>query len=106
MEWKLGTAMSSSACKSFNCPYVTLQLGLAESEGTVKQHTVEMTIPQFQVTMIMHQSWRALENSSILFPLSEFFCTVERDGHYLGNCSMTYPSLRTAYFSLGYFKPP
>lgn len=49
MDWKLGAAMSSSACKSFNCPYVTLQLGLAESGGTVKQHTIEMTIPQFQV---------------------------------------------------------
>jgi hypothetical protein len=49
VDWKLGAAMSSSACKSFNCPYVTLQLRVAESEGTVKQHTIEMTIPQFQV---------------------------------------------------------
>ncbi len=41
--------MSLSSCKSFNCPYVTLQMRVAESEGVVKQHTVEMTIPQFQV---------------------------------------------------------
>jgi len=42
--------MSSSSCKSFNSPYVTLQMRVAESEGKIKQHTVEMTIPQFQVS--------------------------------------------------------
>ncbi len=45
--------MSSSSCKSFNSPYVTMQLSVAQSEGTVKQHTVEMTIPQFQVSDII-----------------------------------------------------
>lgn len=49
MDWKLGVAMSSSSCKSFNSPYITLQLKVAESEGTIKQHTMQMTIPQFQV---------------------------------------------------------
>lgn len=80
MDWKLGTAMSSSSCKSFNCPYVTLQMRVAESDGTIKQHTLEMTIPQFQVHFVlqyMHESlyvtWQSFKSpSSTFFFLQNF----------------------------------
>jgi len=52
MDWKLGIAMSSSTCKSFNSPYVTLQMKVAESDHLVQQHTLNMTVAQFQVGLI------------------------------------------------------
>ena len=62
--------MSLSSCKAFNTPYVTMQLRVAESDGVVKQHTVEMTIPQFQVNLPTWMSctssvqWRACGSES------------------------------------------
>ena len=50
MDWKLGVAMSSSSCRSLNSPYVSLQLRIAESGGNIRLQTVEMTIPEFQVS--------------------------------------------------------
>ncbi len=49
MEWKLGVAMSSSTCRSLNAPYLTLQLRL----GQENTHTLDMTLPEFQV-----RGWR------------------------------------------------
>ena len=50
MDWKLGVAMSSSSCRSLNSPYVSLQLRIAEAGGNIRLQTVEMTIPEFQVS--------------------------------------------------------
>ncbi len=50
MDWKLGVAMSSSSCRSLTSPYISLQLRIAESGGNIKLQTVEMTIPEFQVS--------------------------------------------------------
>ena len=49
MEWKLGVAMSSNYCKSLGSPHVGLQLKVADSDGQPTNHTMEMSIPQFQV---------------------------------------------------------
>ena len=49
MDWKLGVAMSSTSCRSLNAPYVTLQLRLTDSTGASRLHTLDMTVPEFQV---------------------------------------------------------
>ena len=56
MDWKLGVAMSSSSCRSLNSPYVSLQLRIAESGGNIRLQTVEMTIPEFQVSVLFSLS--------------------------------------------------
>lgn len=52
MEWKLGVSMSSNYCKSLGSPHVSLQLKVAGSDGQPTTHTVEMSIPQFQVVCV------------------------------------------------------
>ena len=49
MNWKLGVAMSSSSCRSLSTPYISLQLRMSESAGTTQLHSIEMTVPEFQV---------------------------------------------------------
>ena len=51
MEWQLGVAMSSSSCRSLHCPYLTLQLKVADTTGRPQQQTVQMTLPEFQVKL-------------------------------------------------------
>ena len=52
MEWKLGVSMSSNYCKSLGSPHVGLQLKVAGSDGRPTTHTVEMSVPQFQVVCV------------------------------------------------------
>ncbi|XP_003961706.2 COMM domain-containing protein 6 [Takifugu rubripes] len=48
IQWKLGMAMSSDACRSLNSPYVTLLLKFVEPSGQICHRSFEMTISQFQ----------------------------------------------------------
>lgn len=48
IQWKLGMAVSSDACRSLNSPYVSLLLKVAEPSGQIHQKAFEMTVPQFQ----------------------------------------------------------
>ncbi|XP_065845666.1 COMM domain-containing protein 6-like [Oscarella lobularis] len=48
MKWKLGVAMSSSNCKSLNSPYVSMILTIADASGKIKNHSFELTVPEFQ----------------------------------------------------------
>ncbi|XP_035031301.1 COMM domain-containing protein 6 [Hippoglossus stenolepis] len=48
IQWKLGMAVSSDTCRSFNSPYVCLLLKIAEPSGQICLKSFEMTIPQFQ----------------------------------------------------------
>ena len=48
MDWKLGVSISSSACRSLNSPHVSLLLKVADPAGTVQQHSVEMSVSEFQ----------------------------------------------------------
>ncbi|KAM3607841.1 uncharacterized protein V6R79_014994 [Siganus canaliculatus] len=48
MQWKLGMAVSSDACRSLNSPYVSLLLKIVDPSGQICQRSFEMTIPQFQ----------------------------------------------------------
>ena len=57
MDWQLGVAMSSSSCRSLHSPYLTLQLKVADAAGKVQQHTLQMTIPEFQVREEWGTSW-------------------------------------------------
>ncbi|XP_029967910.1 COMM domain-containing protein 6 [Salarias fasciatus] len=48
LQWKLGMAVSSDACRSLNSPYVTLLLKIARPSGEIIQRAFELTVPQFQ----------------------------------------------------------
>ncbi|XP_043941566.1 COMM domain-containing protein 6-like [Protopterus annectens] len=48
LQWKMGMTVSSSSCKSLNCPYVTVTLKVADTAGQITNKSFEMTIPQFQ----------------------------------------------------------
>lgn len=48
LQWKMGMTVSSSNCKSLNCPYVTVTLKVAETAGQITNKSFEMSIPQFQ----------------------------------------------------------
>ncbi|XP_068602614.1 COMM domain-containing protein 6 [Brachionichthys hirsutus] len=48
LQWKLGMAVSSDACRSLNSPYVCLLLKIVEPSGMICHKSFEMTIPQFQ----------------------------------------------------------
>lgn len=53
MKWKLGVAVSSDECKSLNSPFVTMTLRVADSSGKISTHTIEMTVTQFQVIIVL-----------------------------------------------------
>lgn len=53
---------------------------VAESEGTVKQYTVEMTVPQFQVTAMHYSIVERTLLEFVSFFFSELFFTTKRNG--------------------------
>ncbi|XP_052796113.1 COMM domain-containing protein 6-like [Mya arenaria] len=48
IQWKVGVAVSSDQCRNLNSPYVTLTLTVADPDGSVKIHTLELTTIQFR----------------------------------------------------------
>ncbi|XP_076857646.1 COMM domain-containing protein 6 [Brachyhypopomus gauderio] len=48
IQWKLGMAVSSDTCRSFNSPYVSILLKMADDSGEISYKSFEMTVPQFQ----------------------------------------------------------
>lgn len=49
LKWKVGVAMSSSACKSLSSPYVALNFDIKEVDGSLTHHSCELTYDEFQV---------------------------------------------------------
>jgi hypothetical protein len=49
LKWRVGVAVSSSKCKSLSSPYVLLSFDVRELDGTVTQHSCELSYEQFQV---------------------------------------------------------
>ena len=47
LDWKLGVAARSNHCKALSAPYVGMVLKVADSEGNVKAHSMELTVPEF-----------------------------------------------------------
>uniref|UniRef100_A0A672I2P3 TBC1 domain family member 4 n=1 Tax=Salarias fasciatus TaxID=181472 RepID=A0A672I2P3_SALFA len=64
LQWKLGMAVSSDACRSLNSPYVTLLLKIARPSGEIIQRAFELTVPQFQVPEVI-TSIRQLSKSAL-----------------------------------------
>jgi len=48
LDWKLGVGISSSHCRALNSPFVSLVLRVAEPDGRVTAHALELTLAQFQ----------------------------------------------------------
>ena len=51
MDWKLGVAVQSSSCKALRVPYVSLVMRVADQEGNIESHPMELTVPEFQVRL-------------------------------------------------------
>lgn len=66
MDWKLGVAMSASSCRALNCPYVSVRLTLASGPGKTRTHTIDMTIPEFQVGWLLASAYLSLSLLSSL----------------------------------------
>lgn len=47
-------ATSSSLCKNLNSPFVSVTLTVAQPDGKINTKSIEMTIPEFQVSKILH----------------------------------------------------
>ncbi|RXM36517.1 COMM domain-containing protein 6 [Acipenser ruthenus] len=52
-QWKLAMAISSDTCRSLNYPYISMTLKVANSSGQITSKSFEMTIPQFQVSVVV-----------------------------------------------------
>lgn len=50
LDWKLSLATSSNHCKNLNAPIVTLSLTLKDRGGELQKKTMELTVPEFQVS--------------------------------------------------------
>ena len=46
-------ATSSNLCKNLNSPFVSLTLTVAQSDGKINTKSIEMTIPEFQVSKVL-----------------------------------------------------
>ncbi|KAK8763607.1 hypothetical protein V5799_033784 [Amblyomma americanum] len=49
VEWKIGVAAMSDLCKNLNSPFIMLQLTVEDSASNQTRHTIELTVPEFQV---------------------------------------------------------
>jgi len=47
-QWRLGVAISSSACKALSSPYVAVTFSVRDSNGEVTCHSAEMSFSEFQ----------------------------------------------------------
>jgi len=47
-EWKLGVGVSSSHCRALNSPFVAIVLRIAQPDGRISAHALELTLRQFQ----------------------------------------------------------
>ncbi|KAB5576898.1 hypothetical protein PHYPO_G00203810 [Pangasianodon hypophthalmus] len=48
IQWKLGIAVSSDTCRSFNSPYISVLMKIADTSGEISYKSFEMTVLQFQ----------------------------------------------------------
>ncbi|MCI4378261.1 hypothetical protein PGIGA_G00213830 [Pangasianodon gigas] len=48
IQWKLGMAVSSDTCRSFNSPYISVLMKIADTSGEISYKSFEMTVLQFQ----------------------------------------------------------
>eukprot|EP00298_Acanthocystis_sp_HF-20_P000484 c10659_g1_i1.p1 GENE.c10659_g1_i1~~c10659_g1_i1.p1 ORF type:complete len:216 (-),score=90.60 c10659_g1_i1:21-647(-) len=48
MDWVLGFSIASSECSKLHVPQVSLQLNIAQGEGIVKSHRLELSMSEFQ----------------------------------------------------------
>ena len=51
MQWSLGMSMASSNCRNLNSPFVTVLLKVAQPSGNVTQHSFEMSVLEFKVSI-------------------------------------------------------
>eukprot|EP00727_Mastigamoeba_balamuthi_P006932 m51a1_g286 hypothetical protein (77) ;mRNA; r:329624-330022 len=48
IDWKLGVACASDTCRRLGAPYVTALVRIEDDTHAVTEHSVEMSIAQFQ----------------------------------------------------------
>ena len=70
LDWKLSLATSSNYCKNLNAPIVTLSLTLKDRADELQKKTMELTMPEFQVSEWHRQDF--INTSLVLIVLSRF----------------------------------
>jgi hypothetical protein len=48
LDWKLGVSLTSSHCANLKTPFVSIIVRVAEQDGEVATHALELSLPEFQ----------------------------------------------------------